>query len=766
MSFIFSYNRSLTRFLVFPLSIHRFRGLTTVSCDTPPQALHGRTKSLAASFKSSSSISSYSSGSSDSSVTDDSDLFNVNELPFGPEPRPSQLQSSFSPDELLLKSDNAFAVPTLPPSQINLRNFKLQAAKIASLSDIVVYSADGLASPELLATAERFLEAHKNTRKQRAAENGLPEDEFIQYNVFVIVDRFEVFERRLPHLVAVSSNGFRRHKIDFFEQEKQEMRKLTQASPIADGVWLGNTGDVPLPQDLSLSQTPRPNQSSAADATGLEEALEQSNSHLREPSARRTRLASSDSSSSLEQDIIEDGNPHKFNICIEAHDQAVMPSPDDYKQIDAYLARINPKAIEPRQIVHIECSSSSQTCLVPADVEQMLVPFLLFLFFPLTKLILGFSLCRVENTIHMVTWIRQQTKPAAATVPSLSFGVKNRKAKQTAREPCNVLLHTADGYTDTSLVALAYIMYDRGCTLPQAYLHLQNVCQRSFFVYPADVAFLSKLETRLAALVTEERRIAASDDEPESPSSSVPSLLRGRFSRSSSPAASKSPASMSALDRCLAAPWFYSDRFDGHFPSRILPFLYLGNINHASNALMLKELGITHVVSIGESALIPPKSPSPAPPAGLPASAKARLPTNSLWLEASLGNIEVLDLPGIADDGIDSIRPFMEISERFIEQARVKGGKVLVHCRVGVSRSATLVTAFVMKHMGIDLASAYLLVRARRLNILIRAYTSLMAERIISSDTSYYHLQSLHSPSSSRYNGTKPNSTVNEWLRA
>lgn len=295
-------------------------------------------------------------------------------------------------------------------------------------------------------------------------------------------------------------------------------------------------------------------------------------------------------------------------------------------------------------------------------------------------------------------------------------------AAAAARQPRNVLIHTADGYTDSSLLALAYVMYDRGCTLPQAYLHLQNTAGRSFFVYPADVTFLSKIEVRLSALANDARRGTSIDEEPESPSA-VPSLLRGRFSSSrnaSSPAPPKTPQPMNALERCLAAPWFYSDRFDGHFPSRILPFLYLGNINHASNALMLKELGITHVVSIGESALVPPKSPSPSTPVGVPHSAKARLPNNSLWLEASLGNIQVLDLPGIADDGIDSIRPFMEASERFIEQARVTGGKVLVHCRVGVSRSATLVIAFVMKHLGIDLQSAYLLVRARRLNILIR----------------------------------------------
>lgn len=49
-------------------------------------------------------------------------------------------------------------------------------------------------------------------------------------------------------------------------------------------------------------------------------------------------------------------------------------------------------------------------------------------------------------------------------------------------------------------------------------------------------------------------------------------------------------------------PWFYSERFEGSFPSRILPFLYLGNLNHATNPKVLKALGITHVLSVGENA--------------------------------------------------------------------------------------------------------------------------------------------------------------------
>jgi hypothetical protein len=48
--------------------------------------------------------------------------------------------------------------------------------------------------------------------------------------------------------------------------------------------------------------------------------------------------------------------------------------------------------------------------------------------------------------------------------------------------------------------------------------------------------------------------------------------------------------------------WFYDPEFEGSFPSRILPFLYLGNLAHASNPGLLKSLGIQYVLSVGEEA--------------------------------------------------------------------------------------------------------------------------------------------------------------------
>lgn len=53
-----------------------------------------------------------------------------------------------------------------------------------------------------------------------------------------ILDPFEVFERELPHLVGIDSKGNLVRKIEFMEREKEEMRNLTRASEIADGVFV------------------------------------------------------------------------------------------------------------------------------------------------------------------------------------------------------------------------------------------------------------------------------------------------------------------------------------------------------------------------------------------------------------------------------------------------------------------------------------------------------------------------------------------------
>jgi dual specificity MAP kinase phosphatase len=133
---------------------------------------------------------------------------------------------------------------------------------------------------------------------------------------------------------------------------------------------------------------------------------------------------------------------------------------------------------------------------------------------------------------------------------------------------------------------------------------------------------------------------------------------------------------------------------------------------------MLHALGITHVVSVGECALVPPPNFNGT----VPQYITSRGPGchGSLWIEEREGRIKVLDIKGVCDDGIDTLEPQLAPVCAWIDRARAEGGNVLVHCRVGVSRSATITIAYVMQHLRVSLVDAYLIVRSRRLSVLIQ----------------------------------------------
>ncbi|CAG8738161.1 5879_t:CDS:2, partial [Acaulospora morrowiae] len=395
---------------------------------------------------------------------------------------------------------------------INLRNFKIQVAKYATLSDIIVYGEDGGLSENVLEIAKQAAWAQQIFRKDKP--------NLMEYEVFVIVGDYTQQDH-------------------FSGAEREEMRLLTSASEISTNVWLGNTQDVPISSDFDPA----------------------------------------DSAISLIDD-----NPHQFCVCIESHDLAEMPDQTTLCLATEQLALLpnsRPSSID--DIIHLDCISSGVGCITTEMFDLKI-----------TKLL---DLCEF-----------------------ISNQAKNCDHK--------ILVHCADGYTETSLLALTYLMFQENLTLPQAYLKLQKT--RSFFVYQNDVITLRKIEKR----VFEKKGIEY--DEKKN------------------------------LEKY---PWFDSPQFEGSFPSRVSPFLYLGNLNHACNANMLKALGITHVLSVGED---------------------AKLDRNAF-------KIQFLD--NLFDDGIDSLWNHLDSCVNFIEDARTSNGAVLIHCRVGVSRSATITIAYIMRHL-------------------------------------------------------------------
>ncbi|KAK3349765.1 protein-tyrosine phosphatase-like protein [Lasiosphaeria hispida] len=103
--------------------------------------------------------------------------------------------------------------------------------------------------------------------------------------------------------------------------------------------------------------------------------------------------------------------------------------------------------------------------------------------------------------------------------------------------------------------------------------------------------------------------------------------------------------------------------------------LYLGPVSATSNSAFLAREGITHVLSIGKS----------------PASRIEGVTYERLSL---------------TDEEDSSIGPIAIKACEIIDMAASTGGKVLVHCSAAISRSPTIVAAYLMKSRSMSLREA------------------------------------------------------------
>jgi len=61
----------------------------------------------------------------------------------------------------------------------------------------------------------------------------------------------------------------------------------------------------------------------------------------------------------------------------------------------------------------------------------------------------------------------------------------------------------------------------------------------------------------------------------------------------------------------------------------------------------------------------------------------------------------------LLDSDSSDISEFFDTTGRFIDEEINKGGRVLVHCAAGISRSSTLILAYLMKYRNFDLRTAF-----------------------------------------------------------
>ncbi|CAF1364332.1 unnamed protein product [Adineta ricciae] len=122
-------------------------------------------------------------------------------------------------------------------------------------------------------------------------------------------------------------------------------------------------------------------------------------------------------------------------------------------------------------------------------------------------------------------------------------------------------------------------------------------------------------------------------------------------------------------------------------PSVIIDnFLYHGNLQHAMNTKLLEELNIRRIVNVCDCKL----------------NQDILDRCHVLWI-----NVE--------DDTYTDIVEYFAMTNRFLQSCCKEGQRVLVHCQMGVSRSSSIVLAYLMKyHYGsLDEAYQYLVGRRR-----------------------------------------------------
>ena len=125
------------------------------------------------------------------------------------------------------------------------------------------------------------------------------------------------------------------------------------------------------------------------------------------------------------------------------------------------------------------------------------------------------------------------------------------------------------------------------------------------------------------------------------------------------------------------------------YPNEIIPmFLYLGSEKHAYNPLIIKNLKITHILNVTKNG-------------------------KNKFSDIKYCKVLVMD----SED--ENISRFFRIAYEFIEEAMHENQSgsnnvVLVHCALGVSRSATIVIMFLMRTFGMSLQDSLNFLKSHR----------------------------------------------------
>ncbi|KAI5970788.1 PPS1 [Candida margitis] len=601
-----------------------------------------------------------------------------------------------------------------PDRGISLRNFQIQVAKLSTCSDFVVYGAD----PETIQSIARVLWLAQKDEEQSSGISAQERKVFILDEPFS--DAYEQvgeIELNAPlrsffHSSKLSTLGLHYKLKDplllwdnnFQLSEKIETTLMSTATKICQNVFVGNFWDHQimlhyLQEDISVNATDPVNS-----VDGYSMPKNSLISHMGKSS----------------QDYINLLPQPKFNykLFIQCHSDASFP---DATQLAELLFQYTISSHDSEEI-----QESHHLSFPPSGS-------------------IGIGDCKRENLRSIVNTCK------LIYLYSSSMSSKGLGS----------LIYCSDGYTESSLLVFCYMMYALNIPLDEAMLKLHRDFGRPFYIFNSDVVILRKLEPLLRKYSPLSKQGETNWGEMEEISSAeINEILLGAPKKntnskfgyifnddedSSLSDESSSSESSDEEDEEIEARKFAIDwvkEVEGSIPSKVLPYLYLGSLKHASCLPLLNKLGIKKVISVGEN---------------LPwLNGYKFRKYNDIVVDEDDENIEIINIHpkrhhqhhhrhlhwdttidtimkvnNLEDDGIDELSKQLPKILDFINEEYVKTGgntKILVHCRVGVSRGATVVIAEIMKRFQVSLPMAYLYVRVRRLNIIIQPNLRFMYE--------------------------------------
>lgn len=128
--------------------------------------------------------------------------------------------------------------------------------------------------------------------------------------------------------------------------------------------------------------------------------------------------------------------------------------------------------------------------------------------------------------------------------------------------------------------------------------------------------------------------------------------------------------------------------------NEVYPNIYVGDVATAMCTQVLRRIGITHILNAAQGK------------------------DKFYYVNTTAGFYEQQGIKFLGVPAIDmmsfQMKPYFEQAADFIDDAIKSGGKVLVHCRQGISRSATLALAYLMIKKGMTVQDAMRTVRAKR----------------------------------------------------